>query len=63
MSTLEQRIEKAERAAGVGQEPTTITIIDYSGLPLPPERRDGRFVVRHVAYELPPKESEGVTEP
>jgi hypothetical protein len=62
MSNMERRIERAEEALGMGQEPITINVVWFGGKPLPPERRDGNFITRYVAYESLEKRPAGGTE-
>jgi len=59
MSSIERRIEQAEQALGMGQEPVVVNIVWFGGKPVPPERRDGNFVVRHIAYKSVQKRQDG----
>jgi hypothetical protein len=49
--SIERRIERAERALTIGQEPIVITVTNFSGKRLPPEQRRDNLIIRHVAYE------------
>ena len=51
MSSIERRIEQAEQALSMGQEPSIHRIVHFGGGPLPPEERRGSSIVRHVDYE------------
>ena len=63
MNSIERRIERAEETLGMGQEPVVVNIGWFGGEPIPPERRDGNFVVRHVAYESIRERLEGTGRP
>ena len=51
MSKIERRIEQAEQALGMGQEPITINVVWFGGEPVPPEQRRDNIIIRYVAYE------------
>ena len=51
MSNLTHRVEQAEQALGVVQEPIIRRIVYFGGGPLPPEERRGNSTIRYVAYE------------
>jgi len=51
MNSIERRIEQAEQALSVGQEPIIHRIIYFGGGPLPPEEQRGNVTIRQVAYE------------
>jgi hypothetical protein len=62
MSRIERRVERAEQALSVGQEPLTVNVVWFGGEPVPPEERRGIITVRYVAYESTRKRLEGANE-
>jgi hypothetical protein len=48
---IEHRIERAETALSIGQEPIIIEVVWFGGGPLPPEEHRGNIITRHVAFE------------
>ena len=63
MSNIKGRIEKAEQALGVGQEPIIVNIVWFGGEPIPPEERRDNFITRYVAYESVRARLEGAGRP
>ena len=61
MNSIERRIERAEETLGMGQEPVVVNIVWFGGEPVPPERRDGNFIIRHIPYETIQQRREGAT--
>ncbi len=59
MNSIERRIEQAEQALGMGQEPIVINVVWFGGEPVPPEERRDNIIVRYVAYESVQKRLEG----
>ena len=51
MNHLQRRIERAETALGVAQSEIVLNIVWFGGEPLPPEKRCGNLIIRHVPYE------------
>jgi hypothetical protein len=63
MTSIERRIERAEQALSVGQEPIIHRIIYFGGGPLPPEEQRGNVTIRHVAYESIREQMEKASRP
>jgi hypothetical protein len=64
MNSIERRIERAEKSAGVKEEePVVHEIVHFGGGPLRPEERRGNVIVRHVAYESVRQRLEGAGRP
>jgi hypothetical protein len=59
MSSIERSIDRAEEKLGLNRGLLVTQIIDFSGLPLPPERRDGNIITRYIVYESIQKQREG----
>ena len=58
MNSIERRIERAEEALGMGQEPITVNIVWFGGEPVPPDERRDNTIVHHVRYEAIRKQLE-----
>ena len=63
MNSLQRRIERAEERLGLDQGLTIINVVWFGGEPVPPERRDGNFITRYVAYESLEKRQERAGRP
>ena len=50
MNRLQRRIERAEEALGMGQEPMIVNITWFGNGPVPPEQRCEDRILRYVAY-------------
>ena len=50
MSRLQRRIERAEEALGIGQEPMVVNITWFGDGPVPPEQQREDRILRYVAY-------------
>ena len=51
MTSIERRIEQAEQALSVGQEPVVVNVVWFGGEPVPLEERRDNFIIRHIPYE------------
>ena len=50
MNRLQRRIERAEEALGIGQEPMVVNITWFGDGPAPPEQQRDDLILRYVAY-------------
>ncbi len=50
MSSIERRIEKAEKRLSIGSEAVITEIVMFGDRPLPPEKRLANNILRHVRY-------------
>ena len=48
--SIESRIRRAETEMGMRQEPVIVEIVNFGDGPMPPERREGNYIVRTISY-------------
>ncbi len=50
MRDISRRINKAEKALNLSEEPKTVTIVQFGG-ELPPDRTQGNITIQYVMYD------------
>ena len=48
---IEKRLQNIEDKLNIDKEMIVVELIDFSGVPLPPDNLENGILIKHVAYE------------